>query len=236
MKFHINEYQLKPGLYLIPTPIGNMMDITLRTLYLLEQMDYLACEDTRSTGKILQHFELSKKKMFAYHDHNESEKVEYIIDLIQKGNKVGLVSEAGTPLISDPGFKITKAAIDNNLHIEALPGATALVPALILSGFATHNFIFLGFPPVKKNRNKFLKAIAEADNTVVIYESPYKIKKLLVELKNLLEPERKISVSRELTKIYEETIRGSIAEVAELFNAKQNLKGEFVVVIEGKRC
>lgn len=236
MKFPINEYSLKPGLYIIPTPIGNMMDISLRSLYLLESMDYLACEDTRSTGKILQHFELNKKKMFAYHDHNESDKVEYIIDLIQKGNKVGLVSEAGTPLISDPGFKITNKVIELNLHLEVVPGATAFIPALILSGFANHNFTFMGFPPVKKNRNKFLQAIVEATNTIILYESPYKIVKLLNELASILEPDRKISVSRELTKVYEETIRGTIMEVSHLFNSKQSIKGEFVVVIEGKQC
>ncbi len=236
MKFPINEYHLKPGLYIIPTPIGNMMDISLRALYLLDNMDYLACEDTRSTGKLLQHFELSKKKMFAYHDHNEAEKVDFIVDLIQKGNKIGLVSEAGTPLISDPGYRITQKAIENNLYIEVLPGATAFVPALILSGFASHNFAFMGFPPIKKNRNKFMKAVAEAENTVILYESPFKIKKLLEELSNFLDNSRRISVSRELTKIYEETLRGTIAEVSASINSKQTIKGEFVVVIEGKKC
>lgn len=236
MKFPINEYSLKPGLYIIPTPIGNMMDISLKTLYLLESMDYLACEDTRSTGKILQYFELNKKKMFAYHDHNESDKVDYIIDLIQKGNKVGLVSEAGTPLISDPGFRITNKVIELKLHLEVIPGATAFIPALILSGFSTHHFTFMGFPPVKKNRKKFLKSIADSTNTIILYESPYKIVKLLNDLSTILEPVRKISISRELTKVYEETIRGSIMEISNLFNSKQSIKGEFVVVIEGKQC
>lgn len=154
MKFPINEYQLKPGLYVIPTPIGNLMDITLRALYLLENLDYLACEDTRTTGKLLQHYGLSKKKMFSYFDYNENEKADYIINLIQNGNKVGLVSEAGMPLISDPGYKILQKVIEKGLYLEVLPGATAFVPALILSGLPNHSFTFMGFPPTKKKSTK----------------------------------------------------------------------------------
>lgn len=236
LKLPINEYELKPGLYIIPTPIGNMMDITLRALYLLNNMDYLACEDTRSTSKILNHYEIAKTKMFSYHDHNEAEKVDFIIELINNGNKVGLVSEAGTPLISDPGFRIVQKVIEKKLHLEVLPGATAFVPALILSGFPNHNFEFLGFPPAKKNRQKFIKKIAESEVTVIIYESPYKILKILEELKELLEDDRKISVSRELTKIYDETIRGTIEDVISIFKNKGAIKGEFVIVIEGKKC
>ncbi len=236
MKFPINEYQLKPGLYIIPTPIGNFMDISIRALYLLENMDYIACEDTRTTGKLIQHFELSKKKLFSYHDHNEDEKSDFILELIKKGNKIGLVSEAGTPLVSDPGFKIVRKIIENGLYLEVLPGATAFVPALVLSGFPSHSFTFLGFPPTKKNRQKFLKKVAESENTVIIYESPYKINKLIQELNIILEKDRQISISREITKVYEETIRGSIGQIAEHFVSHTSLKGEFVVVIEGKKC
>lgn len=236
MKFTINQYQLKPGLYVIPTPIGNLMDISIRALYILENIDYLACEDTRTTGKLFQHFELPKKKMFSYHDHNEDEKSEFIIDLIKNGHKVGLVSEAGTPLVSDPGFKIVRKVIENGLYLEVLPGATAFVPALILSGFPVHSFTFVGFPPTKKNRQKFLQKIAESENTVIIYESPFKIEKLIKDLEKILEKDRLISVSREISKVYEETIRGTINEIAEHFASRKSFKGEFVVVIEGKKC
>lgn len=236
MKFPINNYELKAGLYIIPTPIGNLMDITLRALYVLENMDVLACEDTRTTGKLLQYYDLPKKQMFAYYDHNESEKVDSIIDLINNGKKVGLVSEAGTPLISDPGFKIVQKVIDNNLHLEVLPGATAFVPALILSGFAVNNFTFMGFPPAKKNRKKFLNSVSQNESSVIIYESPFKIIKLLKELKELIDKDRKISISRELTKYYEETIRGNIDEIIENLSSQNKIKGEFVVVIEGKKC
>jgi len=234
VKIEIKPYNLEAGLYLIPTPIGNLMDITLRSLYVLENMDYLACEDTRTTQSLLKNYDIKSPKLFAYHNHNEAEKTEYIINLIKQGNKVGLVSEAGTPLVSDPGFRIVKSAIENNIKIETLPGATALIPALQLSGFAVHNFTFLGFPPVKKNRKKFLELIANSLFTTIVYESPFKIIKFLEEIQPLIEDERQISITREISKIYEETIRGSAKELANHFKTKKTPKGEFVIVIQGK--
>ncbi len=234
MKIDIKPYNLEAGLYLIPTPIGNLMDITLRSLYVLENMDYLACEDTRTTQSLLKQYDIKPPKLFAYYDHNESEKTDYIIDLIKLGNKVGLVSEAGTPLVSDPGFRIVKSAIENNIKIETLPGATALIPALQLSGFAVHNFTFLGFPPVKKNRKKFLELIVNSSETTIVYESPFKIMKFLEDIQPLIEPDRQVSITREISKLHEETIRGTTTELIAKFKKKKNLKGEFVLVIQGK--
>ncbi len=234
MKIDIKPYNLEAGLYLIPTPIGNLMDITLRSLYVLENMDYLACEDTRTTQSLLKQYDIKPPKLFAYYDHNEAEKTDYIIDLIKLGNKVGLVSEAGTPLVSDPGFRIVKSAIENNIKIETLPGATALIPALQLSGFAVHNFTFLGFPPVKKNRKKFLELIVNSSETTIVYESPFKIMKFLEDIQPLIEPDRQVSITREISKLHEETIRGTTTELIAKFKKKKNLKGEFVLVIQGK--
>jgi 16S rRNA (cytidine1402-2'-O)-methyltransferase len=234
VKIDIKPYNLEAGLYLIPTPIGNLMDITLRSLYVLENMDYLACEDTRTTQSLLKQYDIKPPKLFAYYDHNEAEKTDYIIDLIKLGNKVGLVSEAGTPLVSDPGFRIVKSAIENNIKIETLPGATALIPALQLSGFAVHNFTFLGFPPVKKNRKKFLELIVNSSETTIVYESPFKIMKFLEDIQPLIEPDRQVSITREISKLHEETIRGTTTELIAKFKKKKNLKGEFVLVIQGK--
>jgi 16S rRNA (cytidine1402-2'-O)-methyltransferase len=234
VKIDIKPYNLEAGLYLIPTPIGNLMDITLRSLYVLENMDYLACEDTRTTQSLLKQYDIKPPKLFAYYDHNEAEKTDYIIDLIKFGNKVGLVSEAGTPLVSDPGFRIVKSAIENNIKIETLPGATALIPALQLSGFAVHNFTFLGFPPVKKNRKKFLELIVNSSETTIVYESPFKIMKFLEDIQPLIEPDRQVSITREISKLHEETIRGTTTELIAKFKKKKNLKGEFVLVIQGK--
>lgn len=234
MKIEIKPYNLEAGLYIIPTPIGNMMDITLRSLFVLENMDYLACEDTRTTQSLLKYYDIKAPKLFAYYDHNEAEKTDYFIELIKQGNKVGLVSEAGTPLVSDPGFRIVKAVIDANLKIETLPGATALIPALQLSGFAVHNFSFLGFPPIKKNRKKFMELIVNSQFTTIIYESPFKIIKFLEDIEPMIENERQISITREISKIYEETIRGSVRELVTYFKTKKTPKGEFVIVIQGK--
>jgi 16S rRNA (cytidine1402-2'-O)-methyltransferase len=197
-------------------------------------MDYLACEDTRTTQSLLKQYDIKPPKLFAYYDHNEAEKTDYIIDLIKLGNKVGLVSEAGTPLVSDPGFRIVKSAIENNIKIETLPGATALIPALQLSGFAVHNFTFLGFPPVKKNRKKFLELIVNSSETTIVYESPFKIMKFLEDIQPLIEPDRQVSITREISKLHEETIRGTTTELIAKFKKKKNLKGEFVLVIQGK--
>jgi len=226
--------ELTPGLYIIPTPIGNLGDITLRALEILENVEYIACEDTRSTAKLLSFYGINIPKLFSYHNFNEKEKSTYIIDLINQGKSVALVSEAGTPLISDPGFRIVNLLIENNLHFEVLPGANALLPALILSGFPVHNFTFLGFPPQKKNRKKFLEELKKYTSTIILYESPYRIIKLVEELGQILGYSRQISISREISKKFEETLRGSIDEIRTKLQTKQNLKGEFVLVISGE--
>jgi len=227
--------ELTAGLYIIPTPIGNIGDITLRALEILENVEYIACEDTRTTSKLLNFYGIQKPKLFSYHDHNEAEKTGYILDLIKQGKRVALVSEAGMPLISDPGFRIVNLIIENNLYFEVLPGANAALPALILSGFPVHHFTFLGFPPQKKNRKKFLENIKNYQNTVILYESPYRIIKLVEELGEILGYSRKIAISREITKKFEETIRGTIEEVIKILKQKQNLKGEFVLIISGEQ-
>ncbi|OGU57673.1 MAG: 16S rRNA (cytidine(1402)-2'-O)-methyltransferase [Ignavibacteria bacterium GWF2_33_9] len=224
---------MKPGLYLIPTPIGNLQDITLRSLFLLQSVDVLACEDTRTTKKLLDLYEISAPKLISYHNFNEAEKTPYIVSLIKDGNKVGLVSEAGTPLLSDPGFRIVQAIINEGLHMEALPGANAVLPALALSGFATHNFVFLGFPPQKKNRKTFLNNLKNHKETIVLYESPFRIQKLVKELGEIFPNTKRIALCREITKVYEETIRGTLEEVTKVFE-ERTLKGEFVIVIEGE--
>lgn len=234
MKIEIKEYNLKPGLYIIPTPIGNLQDISLRSLYLLSAMDILACEDTRTAKRLLDLFEIPSPKLTSYHDFNEAEKTPYLIELIKSGKKVGLVSEAGTPLISDPGYRIVNSVIENNLHLEALPGANAVLPALILSGFHSHNFCFMGFPPQKKNRKTFLNNLANRKETIILYESPFRIQKLVGELSEIYPSDKKIAICREITKVFEEVIRGTIEEVKNIITNRSSLKGEFVVVIEGE--
>ena len=233
MKLEIKEYELQPGLYLIPTPIGNLQDISLRALYLLSTVDILACEDTRTTKKLLDLFEIDAPKLISYHNFNEAEKTPYIIELIKEGNKVGLVSEAGTPLLSDPGYRIVQAVIHEGLHLEALPGANAVLPALALSGFATHNFVFMGFPPQKKHRKTFLNNLVNYKETIILYESPFRVQKLVNELKEVFPETKRIVLCREITKVYEEVIRGTLEEVSKVFEERA-LKGEFVIVIEGE--
>lgn len=233
MKIELKEYELKPGLYVIPTPIGNLQDISLRSLYLFSSMDILACEDTRTTKKLLDFYEISSPQLISYHDFNEAEKTPYFVELIKSGKKIGLVSEAGTPLVSDPGYKLVNAVVESKLHLEAIPGANAVLPALIMSGFHSHNFTFLGFPPQKKNRKTFLNSLLSHKETIILYESPFRVQKLVSELKEILPAEKKIAVCREITKMYEEIIRGTSEEVSQILEKRTNLKGEFVIVIEG---
>lgn len=234
MKLELKTYNLKAGLYVIPTPIGNLQDITLRALSLLSSVDILACEDTRTTKKLLDLFEISSPYLISYHDFNEAEKTPYIIDLVRSGKKVGLVSEAGTPLISDPGYKIVNAIVKEGLHLEVVPGANAVLPALILSGFHSHHFVFLGFPPQKKNRKTFLNNLLNYKETIILFESPFRVQKLVKELMEIYPPTKNIAVCREITKVFEETIRGSTEEVNNKLNSRTSLKGEFVIVIEGE--
>jgi 16S rRNA (cytidine1402-2'-O)-methyltransferase len=221
-------------LYIIPTPIGNLEDITLRAIRVLKEVDCIVAEDTRTTGNLLHHLGINKR-MYAHHIHNEHKTVDFIAQMIYSGQNVGLVTDAGTPGISDPGYLLIRHCIQKEISIECLPGPTALIPALINSGLPTDRFIFEGFLPVKKGRQKRLQALAQEQRTIILYESPHKLIKTLENLIEFFGEERKISVSRELTKIYEETQRNTIAQVLSYFKEKNNIKGEFVLVIEGKK-
>ncbi len=224
---------IKPALYLVPTPIGNLEDITLRALRLISGVDIVACEDTRQTGKLLKLLDIRAKSIESYHDYNESTKSEYLISKILEGKSIALVSDAGSPAISDPGYRLVQAAIRSEVDVVALPGATAFVPALAASGMAVHEFAFLGFPPQKKGRQTFLRRISRLEMTVIMYESPYRVGKLVVELIEICGGERKICLAREISKMYEEYIRGSLFDVKKIIEERNNLKGEFVVILEG---
>ncbi len=220
-------------LYLVPTPIGNLEDITLRAIRVLKEVDLILAEDTRTSGKLLKHFAISTH-MHSHHMHNEHKTVANIVQRIQSGESIALISDAGTPAISDPGFLLTRACLENNVEIECLPGATAFVPALVNSGLPNDKFVFEGFLPVKKGRQTRLLILAEETRTMIFYESPHKLLKTLTHFSEYFGEDRQISVSRELTKLYEETIRGTVSEVIEHFTTKAP-KGEFVIVVGGKK-
>lgn len=217
-------------LTIVPTPIGNLEDITLRALRVLQEADLILCEDTRYTKKLLDHYKISKP-LFSYHKFNERKTVEGILAKLKSGMNIALVSDSGTPGVSDPGNILISACIEEKIVVETLPGATAFVPALVNSGFATDEFVFIGFLPHKKGRQTQLKKIAEEERVVILYESPFRIVKLLEELKQHIGTERKISVSRELSKMFEETVRGTAEELLQHFKTAAP-KGEFVVVID----
>ena len=220
-------------LYLVPTPIGNLEDITLRAIRILKEVDLILAEDTRTTGNLLKHFGIDTR-MMAHHLFNEHYKVPLITDRIINGENIALVSDAGTPGISDPGFLLVRECLKAGIEIECLPGPTAFVPALVASGIPCDCFHFEGFLPQKKGRQTRLKLLAEMPHTLIFYESPHRLIKALEEFSVFFGVERKASVSRELTKIYEETIRGTITEVLEYFK-KKPVKGEIVIVVEGKK-
>lgn len=219
-------------LTIVPTPIGNLEDITLRALRVLREADLILAEDTRQTHKLLTHFEI-QKPMYSHHAFNEHKTVENVVEKIRAGQKIALVSDGGTPAISDPGFLLVRNCIKEGIEVECLPGATAFVPALVVSGLPADEFVFMGFLPHKKGRETAVKKIANEDRTVIVYESPYRIVKLLEELKKFVEPERKLSISRELSKKFEETVRGTVEEVLAHFKTHEP-RGEFVVVVGGK--
>ncbi len=216
---------------MVPTPIGNMEDITLRAIRVLKEVDVILAEDTRTSGNLLRHLEISKP-MTAFHIRNEHQVVERIADRIEAGETMALVTDAGTPAISDPGFLLVRECVKRNIAVECLPGATAFVPALVNSGLPAEKFIFEGFLPHKKGRQTKLKAIAEYPYTTILYESPFRLVKTLQQLAEVCGAERHVSVARELTKIYEENARGTLAEVIEYFGKKE-VKGEIVIVLEG---
>ena len=219
-------------LYIVPTPIGNLEDITLRAINVLKEVDFILAEDTRKTSFLLKHLQINAK-MFSHHKFNEHKTTETIIQRLHGGETCALVSDAGTPAISDPGFLLVKHAIEEEIEVECLPGATALIPALVNSGLPNDRFCFEGFLPQKKGRQKRLQALAEETRTMVFYESPFRLVKTLVQLAEVLSENRKASISRELTKLHEENKRGTLKELAEYFNTK-TVKGEIVIVVEGK--
>ena len=220
-------------LILVPTPIGNLEDITLRAIRILKESDLILAEDTRTSGKLLKHLDVATP-MQSYHMHNEHKMLDRILEKLKLGSQIALISDAGTPGISDPGFLLVRACVESEIPTECLPGATALIPALVQSGFPSDRFVFEGFLPPKKGRQTRLKQWAEEPKTIVFYESPHKISKTLLQLKTFLGGQRKIAVSRELSKMFEETVRGTVDEVIEHFENKAP-KGEFVVVIEGHK-
>ena len=218
-------------LILIPTPIGNLGDITQRAVECIKTVDILLCEDTRRSLKLLNHL-IIKKPLKSYHKFNEHSTVEKVINEIQSGLVVGLISDAGTPSISDPGYLIVKMCIDNNIEVECLPGPTALIPALAVSGLPSERFVFEGFLPVKKGRKTRLEELSNEKRTMIFYESPYKLYKTLQDFSNSFGPDREISISKELTKIFESTTRGRIKDLMPEYENKK-LKGEFVIVVKG---
>lgn len=219
-------------LYLVPTPIGNLKDITLRALEVLKEVDVILAEDTRNTSRLLNHYQI-QKPLSPYHQHNEHKIVQHLVDQLLAGKKMAVVTDAGTPGISDPAFLLVRECIKNNIRVETLPGATAFVPALVNSGLATNRFVFEGFLPLKKGRHTMLTLLAEEERTVILYESPMRLVKTLEDLVQYFGAERKCCVSRELSKMFEENARGSLAEVLEHFKQK-TVKGEIVIVVEGK--
>ncbi len=219
-------------LFIVPTPIGNLEDITLRAIRILKEVSVILAEDTRTSGFLLKHFGI-QTPLLSHHKFNEHRTVEQISNRIMAGESVALISDAGTPGISDPGFLLVRTCIEKGIEVECLPGASAFIPALVSSGLPCDRFLFEGFLPQKKGRNKRIEALKEEERTIVFYESPFRLIKLLKQLYEVFGEDRKVSVSRELTKLHEETVRGLLTEVAMHFKSK-GVKGEVVVVVEGK--
>jgi len=225
---------LQAALYIVPVPIGNREDITLRALNILTNADILACEDTRQTSHLLGLYAIAPAgRLTSYHDHNEHHRAEELIRRVQQGASLALVSDAGSPCISDPGFRLVRAAIEAHVAVVPLPGATAFVPALSASGLPVREFVFMGFAPHKKGRKTFLQRVLQQPATVILYESSHRIGKLLDELLALGAAERQMCIARELTKVHEEFVRGTLEECRRTLAARNTQKGEFVVVLQG---
>ena len=218
-------------LYLVPTPVGNMEDITMRALRILREADLILAEDTRTSGNLLRHFDI-RKPMLSYHKFNEHQTVASVVERLKAGETIAVVPDAGTPGISDPGFLVVREAVKAGVEVQTLPGATAFVPALVSSGLPCDRFCFEGFLPQKKGRQTRLNALREETRTMIFYESPHRVVKALEQMKDVFGEERRCSVCREISKVYEESVRGTISEVLEHFKENEP-KGEFVIVIEG---
>ena len=219
-------------LYIVPTPIGNLKDITLRALDVLKEVDLILAEDTRTSSHLLNYY-LVTKPISPYHQHNEHKVLQHLIDQLASGKKMALVTDAGTPGISDPAFLLIRECIKNDIKVECLPGATAFVPALVNSGIPTNRFVFEGFIPLKKGRQTLLKSLGEEERTMIFYESPMRLVKTLEEFIHFFGEDRQCCVSRELTKMFEENKRGTLKEVSDYFKQK-NVKGEIVIIIQGE--
>ena len=218
-------------LYLVPTPLGNLKDITFRAIEVLKSVDVILCEDTRTSSRLLNHYSI-QKPLSPYHQHNEHKIASHLVDQMLSGKTFALITDAGTPAISDPAFLLVRECITNDVKVECLPGATAFVPALVNSGLTTNSFVFEGFLPLKKGRQTKLKQLATEERTIILYESPMRLVKSLEEFVIYFGAERKCCVSRELTKLYEENKRGTLRDVADYFKSK-TVKGEIVIVVEG---
>jgi 16S rRNA (cytidine1402-2'-O)-methyltransferase len=221
-------------LYLVPTPIGNLEDITLRAIRVLGEVDGILAEDTRNSGQLLKHLNISKP-LYSHHAHNEHTGVPGVIKMLKEGKSLALISDAGTPGISDPGYLLVKACVDNGIEVESLPGATAFVPALVNSGFPTDRFVYEGFLPHKKGRQTRWKALAEEERTIVLYESPHRLVKALEQIIEFISPDRLVMVGREISKMHEQMVRGTATEVLAYFTTHPDkVRGEIVIVIAGK--
>lgn len=229
----MSEFEkIENALYLVPTPIGNMMDITYRAVHVLREVNYIACEDTRRSGMLLKKLNIIGHNFISCHEHNEEQSSVEIVKKIKEGASCALISDAGTPLVSDPGYRLVGLAIKEGVKIVALPGANAFVPALAASGLPTDKFCFLGFAPQKKGRKTFIEKIENySEMTVILFESPHRIQKLLSELNELYHGRLRVVVAREISKAFEEFVRGSIAEVYAEFAGRDSIKGEFVVLL-----
>ncbi|MGB1992715.1 MAG: 16S rRNA (cytidine(1402)-2'-O)-methyltransferase [Flavobacteriaceae bacterium] len=219
-------------LYVVPTPIGNLADITHRSIHVLSQVELILCEDTRVSQKLIKHYNVDTPTK-SYHMHNEHRTVDRLVEQLQQGMSMALISDAGTPAISDPGFLLVRACLQSGVNVTSLPGPTAFVPALVQSGFPTDRFVFEGFLPHKKGRKSRLSQLAEETKTIVLYESPHRILKTLAQCAQVMGSDRQASISRELTKAFEETVRGTLEELEAHFTT-HTPKGEFVLVIQGK--
>lgn len=219
-------------LYLVPTPVGNLEDMTMRAVRILKEVDLILAEDTRTTSVLLKHFEI-EKKMISHHKFNEHQTTENVVDRLKSGETIALVSDAGTPAISDPGFFLVRACVEADIEVECLPGPTAFVPALVDSGLPNDRFCFEGFLPQKKGRQTKLKELAEERRTMIVYESPFRLVKTLSQFSEVMGPQRRVSVSREISKVHEQTVRGTLEEVADYFKEHEP-KGEIVIILGGK--
>jgi 16S rRNA (cytidine1402-2'-O)-methyltransferase len=220
------------SLYVVPTPVGNLEDITLRALRILKEVDFILCEDTRTTGNLLKHYGITTRT-FSHHKFNEHRTLGTIVDRLKSNETAALVSDAGTPAISDPGFMLVRACLDEGLRVECLPGPTALIPALVNSGIPCDTFLFAGFLPHKKGRQTMLRSLAASEITFALYESPHRLVKTLEQLAEALGPQRFACVSRELSKLHEENARGTLEELIAHFSSKQ-VKGEIVIIVSGQ--